>query len=157
MLRKRIVKNIKKLFILIVFLYNIFYYYVTKAIERAMRECTEISGQNIKTCVVQFKVSTQGITLTDMSRRFVCKKVLNLRCEMSLILLNCILYNIPYFKYTKVLIFDFCLLRIILYTSIFYAYRLKYMACNLILNVLSFLIFVSILLVLLFDQKQHKD
>ena len=36
-----------------------------------MRECTEISGQNIKTSVVQFKVSTQGITLTDMSRRFV--------------------------------------------------------------------------------------
>jgi len=40
-----------------------------EAIERAMRECTEISGQNIKTSVVQFKVSTQGITLTDMSRR----------------------------------------------------------------------------------------
>ena len=36
-----------------------------------MRECTEISGQNIKNSVVQFKVSAQGITLTDMSRRFV--------------------------------------------------------------------------------------
>ena len=42
-----------------------------QAIERAMRECTEISGQNIKTSVVQFKVSTQGITLTDMSRKLV--------------------------------------------------------------------------------------
>ena len=50
-----------------------YYYYVTQAIERAMRERTEISGQNIKTSVVQFKVSTQGITLTDMSRRFVNK------------------------------------------------------------------------------------
>ena len=38
-----------------------------------MRERTEISGQNIKTSVVQFKVSTQGITLTDMSRRFANK------------------------------------------------------------------------------------
>jgi len=40
-----------------------------EAIERAMRECTENSGQAIKTSVVQFKVSAQGITLTDNARK----------------------------------------------------------------------------------------
>nr|XP_026691547.1 tensin homologue isoform X2 [Ciona intestinalis] len=40
-----------------------------EAIERAMRECMQNVGQAIKTSVVHFKVSPQGITLTDNARK----------------------------------------------------------------------------------------
>jgi len=40
-----------------------------EAIERAMRETRQANGENVKTSVVQFKVSAQGITLTDNARK----------------------------------------------------------------------------------------
>nr|CAB3267156.1 tensin homolog [Phallusia mammillata] len=40
-----------------------------EAIERAMREVTQNVGQAVKTSVVHFKVSAQGITLTDNARK----------------------------------------------------------------------------------------
>uniref|UniRef100_H2Z9T3 SH2 domain-containing protein n=1 Tax=Ciona savignyi TaxID=51511 RepID=H2Z9T3_CIOSA len=40
-----------------------------EAIERAMRECMHNEGQAVKTSVVHFKVSPQGITLTDNARK----------------------------------------------------------------------------------------
>ncbi|XP_076822845.1 uncharacterized protein LOC143469149 isoform X2 [Clavelina lepadiformis] len=40
-----------------------------EAIERAMRECMQNQGQAIKTSIVHFKVSPQGITLTDNARK----------------------------------------------------------------------------------------